>query len=154
MYEVSSRFLGTQPTLVVRGKAGTDDISDFLGRAYAEVAEHSGRQDLDFAGPPFARYRLLGSEPYEFEIEAGFPVSGHATGGGEIELSSLPGGTAAMVTHFGPYEAMQPAYEAIQEWIAEQGGRTVGDPWEVYFTDPAEQTDPEEWKTEIYQPFE
>ncbi len=154
MYEVSARFLETQPTLVVRGKTGTDDISDFLGRAYSEVAEHIARQDLDFAGPPFARYRILGSEPYEFEIEAGFPVSGHAVGGAEIELSSLPGGTAAMVAHVGPYDAMQPAYAAIQEWIEEQGGQPVGDPWEVYFTDPAEQPDPEEWKTEIYQPFE
>src|SRR6476661_8710661 len=36
--------------------------------------------------------------------------------------STLPGGPAAMTTHVGPYEAMEPAYAALASWVDDQGG--------------------------------
>ncbi|HEY4584431.1 MAG TPA: GyrI-like domain-containing protein [Acidimicrobiia bacterium] len=153
MYQVSSRTLQEQPTLVMTAKAAVAEIPGLLGKAYTAVAERAGRSGRALTGPPFARYRPLDDEYAEFEIEAGFPVDQPAEGGGEVVASTLPGGAAAVVTHVGPYDQMKPAYEAVETWIVEHDSQPEGAPWEVYYSDPVEQTDPATWRTEIVQPY-
>jgi effector-binding domain-containing protein len=41
----------------------------------------------------------------------------------------------------------------LAEWIVRNGGTPASSPWEVYFTDPAEEPDPQKWRTEIVMPF-
>jgi effector-binding domain-containing protein len=151
MYEVVSRRITEQPTLVMNAKLEMTEIPTFLGRAYAEVATYLGRSGSEFGGPPFARFRRL--DDVFCEVEAGFPVLAPVNGQGALIASTLPGGVAAVVTYFGPYDGMTPAYEAIETWVADRGAEPDGPAWEVYFTDPAEQPDPKTWKTEIVQPY-
>ncbi len=68
-------------------------------------------------------------------------------------MSTLPGGPAAVLTYIGPYDEMEAAYAALAEWVARSGGEPTGDPWEVYFSDPAQEPDPRRWRTEIVMPF-
>lgn len=58
-----------------------------------------------------------------------------------------------MVIHIGPYDEMLDAYEALVTWLAEEDRRPVGDPREVYLTDPEEHPDPAAWRTEVFQPY-
>jgi effector-binding domain-containing protein len=48
---------------------------------------------------------------------------------------------------------MAPTYQALVSWVGEHGGELAGDPWEVYFSDPAREPDPRRWRTEIVMPF-
>ena len=48
---------------------------------------------------------------------------------------------------------MAPAYQALASWVSSHGGEPAGDPWEVYFSDPASEPDPATWRTEIVQPY-
>jgi effector-binding domain-containing protein len=153
MHEIESRTLDAQPTLVVRGKVATSEIKEFLGRAYHLVAARADECGAHFTGPPFARYRALDAEFTEFEVEAGFPVVVQVPCRGEVEPSELPGGTAAATVHIGPYDAMQPAYEAMLRWIEARGWQPDGPAWEVYLSDPASEPDPAQWRTEIIQPY-
>jgi effector-binding domain-containing protein len=153
VYEVSSRHIEEQPTLVMTAKMRVPEIKGWIGQAYSRVAEVIGRVGLDFAGPPFARYRPLDDQFSEFEIDAGFPVDRHAEGEDDIVASTLPGGAVAVVTHIGPYDQMQPAYAALMGWIEEHGGRPEGAAWEVYYSDPVAEPDPATWRTEIFQPY-
>lgn len=153
MYQVTKRHLEARPTLVMIGKMTTADIPAWLADAYRQVETVIGRSEVDFAGPPFARIRLLDEADASFEIEAGFPVNRTASGEGDVVASTLPGGTVAVVTHIGPYDRMIPAYRALQEWIAAEDGTPEGAPWEVYYSDPHQQPDPETWRTDIIQPY-
>lgn len=72
---------------------------------------------------------------------------------GEVRPSSLPGGTVATTMHVGSYDQMEPAYEALAQWVKEHGQELAGDPWEVYFSDPSVEPDPATWRTEIVQPY-
>ena len=153
MYQVFSRQNVEQPTLTMTAKVPVAEIPDFLGKAYATVTEHVARSGLVFAGAPFARYRPLDDEFAEFEIEAGFPVLSGAEGSAEVVASTLPGGIAAVVTHVGPYDQMKPAYQAIEAWIVEHDSQAEGPAWEVYYSDPIEQPNPANWRTEIVQPY-
>jgi effector-binding domain-containing protein len=153
MYEIEERTLTDQPTMVVSGKVKLEDIPAFLGRVYTTVERQVHESGAHVIGAPFARYRALDPEYREFEIEAGVPVLIAAPGHGEVHASSLPGGPAAVTVHIGPYERMEPAYRAIEDWLKERGAEPTGPAWEVYHTDPDEQPDPAAWHTEIVQPF-
>jgi effector-binding domain-containing protein len=151
MYTVEQRVLGERPTAVVRGKAKVEEIPSFVAHAYGCVAAYLERVDVELAGMPYARYRHLGEG--EFEVEAGFPVAVVIEPEGEVEPSTLPGGPAVATWHTGPYERMGPAYETLTAWVEQHGGELEGPAWEVYYTDPHEQPDPETWRTEVIQPY-
>ena len=153
MYEIEERTLAEQPTMVVSGKVKLEDIPAFLGRVYTTVERQVQEAGAHVIGAPFARYRCLDAEFTEFEIEAGIPVLVAAPGHGEVHGSSLPGGPAAITIHIGPYQRMEPAYQAIEAWLHERGAEPNGPAWEVYHTDPDEQSDPATWHTEIVQPY-
>ncbi len=150
-HQIEQRVLAQQVTAVVRSDLLVSEIPAFMGRAFGAVAQTLASQGISLAGPPFARYHDVGKE--RFGVEAGFRTTRAVAATDGVETSSLPGGTAAVLTYVGPYDEMSPAYGALTEWITRSGGTPAGDPWEVYFTDPAEEPDPEKWRTEIVMPF-
>ena len=149
MYQIVPRMLPEQPVLAMRGKADAEHIGSWLAAAYRTVGDHAARTGADFSGPPYATYRAIDSELCEFEIEAGFPVSEPAVGGGAVEAATLPGGLAATTWHHGPYESLACAHEALDVWIAARGGALDGRCWEVYYSDPVSETDSARWRTEV-----
>ena len=72
----------------------------------------------------------------QFDIEAGFPLSGAVTAVGRVEPCTLPGGTAARTTHVGAYDAVAAAYEAAHTYLTDNGYEPSGAPWECYLDDP------------------
>lgn len=84
------------------------------------------------------------------EITAWF---GQALGpSGDVVPSSLPGGDSAVAALIGSYDQVGPIHEALGSWVGEQGGTTVGDPWEA-LTSPEERPDPATRTTEVLQPY-
>lgn len=146
---VELRELSEQHTAVVRHRISmqeTSRIPEWIGQTM-EAVQRAGQQP---AGMPFLRtYSMDGAT---MDIEVGWPVAEPFGGDGEVRASTLPGGPAAVTSYFGPYDAIAPAYEAIQAWCAERGHEIAGPPWECYFTDPNEEPDPAKWRTDIFFP--
>lgn len=132
-YDVELVELEPQPVAVMCSTQPAAGIGAFLGHAFGAVMQVIGAQGLAPSGIPFARYRMAGDQ---FEIEAGFPVSGPVTADGDVEPSELPGGTAAQTMHVGAYDAVGAAYEALQAWLADNGWQPSGAPWEQYLDEP------------------
>lgn len=153
MYEIEDRVLVEQPTLVMRGKVAVQEMPDFLGKAYGAVETRAAEAGAGFAGPAFARYRALDERFEEFEVEAGFPLVEPIEGDGHVFASNLPGGRAAATWHVGPYDELGSAYEAVMKWITERNRNPIGDPWETYHSDPMVEPDPQQWRTEVIQPY-
>ncbi len=122
-----------------------------MGRVFGEIAAYLGETGGTPAGPPFSRYHSMPGE--SVDIESGFPVTEAIAPRGRIIATELPAGPAAVTAHMGPYETLDAAYGALQEWIAGHGFRSGGPFWEVYFTDPNEVPDPAQWLTEVFQPL-
>jgi len=150
-YEIESRNLAEQDTAVEYTTLAVTEIGPWLGKAFGEVASYLARKGAGPAGMPFARYHPTSDN--RFDVEAGFPASTPTGGEGEVEPSDLPGGLAAVTVHIGPYDAMEPAYEALRTWVQTHGGEPVGDAWEVYLSDPNADPDPSTWRTEVVQPY-
>lgn len=144
-YDVELVDLPAQQTAVVRGQVPHDGVGAFIGSAFGEVFGAVGRQGLQPAGMPFARYTVT---EQGFDIEAGVAVDGELSPDGRVEASSLPGGPAATTVHTGDYAAIAPAYEAIERWLGEHGHPSAGPPWECYLDEPSV-ADP---RTAVYFP--
>ncbi len=151
MYEIHAETRQPQPAAVCRATLSVAEIGPWLRRSYGAVAEWLAAQHAGPAGPPFARYHRLGDG--RFTVEAGFPATRPVEGSGDVRPSELPGGPVASTVHTGPYDQMEPGYQAVASWVTDHGGEITGDAWEVYFSDPSTQPDPATWRTEIIQPY-
>jgi AraC family transcriptional regulator len=116
------------------------------------------RRGIAFTGYPITRY--LETSMGLVTLETGMRVTAHgddwpAGGGGEGDVlaETLPGGPAAVTIHAGPYDQLPAAYAELEEWIATNGFRPIGAPWEAYLNDPADHPDPQDWKTEVCWPL-
>jgi effector-binding domain-containing protein len=150
-YEIEAVTTTEQPTAMMRTTLVVGEIGPWLGRAYSAVAASLTAQGTYPVGPPFARYHR--HQEGQFDVEAGFPVAEPIKPDGDVQPSSLPGGTAAKVMYVGPYDGMQPVYEALASWVEERGHELAGDPWEVYLSEPSMEPDSATWRTQIVQPY-
>ncbi|MGH8216999.1 MAG: helix-turn-helix domain-containing protein [Steroidobacteraceae bacterium] len=151
-YDISERVLNPQPVLVVRRRVKRSDISKVLGEMLGTVFLHAQRAGATLVGQPLTRYLEWG--PGLVSIEAGLPIAARIEGEGAVLAEALPGGRTAVTTHHGPYAQLLDAHAAVQQWIEENGHRTTGSPWEVYVTDPADEPDPKNWRTDVFWPIE
>lgn len=150
-YNVTEELRDELPTATVRVMTTMNSIPDDLGRIYHQVFRYLAGTDIRPTGAPFAWYHRMSED--EIDMEAGVPVDKPIDGDDQVKPSSLPGGSVAVVWYSGPYgDEMAPAYEAIEQWISNNGFESVDGPWEVYWTDPAE-TSPEDYRTEIVWPI-
>ena len=72
-------------------------------------------------------------------------------GCGEVIGSTTPAGNVATTTHFGPYQQLHAAHEAIRSWWREYARSLAGPNWEIYDHWKDEwNRDPTQIRTDIY----
>jgi len=65
-------------------------------------------------------------------IEVGVQVVAPFDGTDEVVCSATPAGTVATTAHFGPYDKLGVAHEAVMKWCKENGHQMGMPFWEVY----------------------
>jgi len=68
----------------------------------------------------------------DIRLEVGVELQGPFEETEEVVRSATPAGPAAVVTHFGPYQALGAAHNAIRTWCEANGHRLAGPNWEIY----------------------
>ena len=87
------------------------------------------------------------SQPGEpLQCDFGVEVTQSFERTGEVYATETPAGEAAVAVHRGPYDRMNQAYEAIDQWMAANGRESAGVSWEIY-GDPT--PDPSETETTV-----
>jgi len=138
--------LVSRPALTIRTRTQVSGIASLFKEGYAEIARHLKERGAHPAGPPFALYFNMDMD--DLEVEFGFPVDKPLSGSGRIIASSTPSGRAVTALYIGPYNEVEPAYDSLLKWCADNGFTPGGKACEVYLNDPA--VTPEELlKTEI-----
>ncbi len=150
-YEVVKKQIPETAFLYMKRQVKPEAIAEALAGMLGPVFQFATAKGIPFAGPPTARYLSFG--PGLITLEAGMPVVGPAEGEGEIMMGALFGGSVASTVHKGPYDQLNLAHEAIQQWLAENNEELASAPWEVYISDPGEVPDPADWLTEIIHPL-
>ena len=145
-YECEVKEQSAQDTLSIRLTTTVQDLPQVLGNSYDAIAGYLGELGEEPAGPPFAIYNT--EDIQNLDVEIGFPVSGKFPSRDNIKASELPSGTVATYLYTGPYSRMEPVYNALMQWLKDNGYEATGIVWEMYLNDPA-QASPQYLKTQI-----
>lgn len=123
-----------QPLLSIRTRTSVGNLPQELGKAYGEILRYLEEIGETTEGPAFAGFYNLDME--DLDVEMGFLVPKPFAGKGEIKASSIPPGKQVSYMYKGPYDDSEPVYNAMAEWIAENGLVPTGVSYEFYYNSP------------------
>lgn len=138
--------LVSRPALTIRTRTKVSGIALLFKEGYGEIARLLKERGAHPAGSPFALYFNMDMD--DLEVEFGFPVDKPVEGSGRIIASATPSGKAVSTLYIGPYNEVEPAYDSLMKWSADNKLTPNGTACEVYLNDPAV-TPPELLKTEV-----
>jgi effector-binding domain-containing protein len=139
--------LVSRPALSIRTRTRVSEIAALFGKGYASIARLLQERGKMPAGPPFALYYNM--DMNDLEVEFGFPVDELLDESGSITASATPSGKAVTVLYIGPYEEIEPAYDFLMKWSADNSLTLSGVAYEVYLNDPSS-TPSEMLKTQVH----
>ena len=102
------------------------EIQRLLDGPWAFVRAQSG---LWTTGHNVAIYREMANGG---SIEVGIQVDRPFEETELVVCSSTPGGTVARTVHYGPYDQLGPAHDAVQSWCRTHGYEMTLPFWEIY----------------------
>lgn len=150
-YQVEIRKVPEQHVMSIRAQCHVAELGAILAEILPEVWRYMRNNGAAPSGPPFTRYHGFSED--RVDIEGGLPVSVPLPGEGRISAGILPAGEVATTIHMGPYDRLPHAHDALHEWIEEHKKSSAGPQWEVYWTDPGLEPNPDKWKTELMWPI-
>jgi effector-binding domain-containing protein len=116
-----------RPLAVVRRRAKQSELSRVVPEACGFVWNALRANKITGAGRHVAVYLDC-----EINVEIGVEMDGPFTGAGDVIPSSLPTGTVATTTHFGPYGGLGAAHQVIHDFCKQHGHKLAGPNWEIY----------------------
>jgi len=125
-----------QPVLTVRTTAAVEKLPQFFGEAYGSIMRYLAEMGEQPVGMPFAAYYNMDMQA--LDVEAGFPVARDLAGKGNIKAGKIGGGKYAVTLHIGSYDSVGPAYEALADFVKQQGFEVGKIAYEYYLNDPSE----------------
>jgi effector-binding domain-containing protein len=135
--EVRIVDVGPRPTVVVAATTTWQEFPTLWGALLGEVWRCLGARGIHGGCRNTMLY--LDDRPH---VEVGVLLDERGPFPGRVTASALPGGTAAMTVHRGPFTELGAAHGAVLRWCSAHGHRPTGVRWEIYgphADDPARQ---------------
>jgi effector-binding domain-containing protein len=126
-YDVRLEQVNSRPIAVVRRRASLQELAKVIPDACGTVWNVVRAQKITGAGRHVALYW-----DDEFNLEVGVELEATFDGHGEVVGSATPAGIVASAVHFGPYNQLPAAHQAIRRWCANHGHTIAGPNWEIY----------------------
>jgi effector-binding domain-containing protein len=145
-YEVVLHGVPARTLAVVRAQLTMDQLAPSIrpmfDRVYAafdaaEIPVRGRNVILYWGGTTGNPVHPAGGEMVECGVELGRGMKVPAP----LERSHTPAGTVASTVHYGEYERLRAAHDAVERWCAEHAHALRGPRWEVYdhwHADPAQ----------------
>ncbi|MFX1274598.1 MAG: GyrI-like domain-containing protein [Promethearchaeota archaeon] len=149
-YNCEIKERADQPTITIRKRAAVQYLPQVLGESYKTLMQYMGEIGAFPIGAPFVIYYNIDMQ--DLDLEIGFPVSKKLQDKEDMKASRIQAGKYATCIHIGPYNEISLAYNALNEWMKNNGYEGIGRAIEIYLNDPSE-TPSEELKTEIQFPL-
>lgn len=130
-----------QPVLSIRTRTAVENLPQELGKAYEAIIQYlneNGEKPMEAA---FAGYYNMDMQ--DLDVEMGFPVTKPLEGRGEIKSNEIPAGKQVSYLYKGPYNQMEPVYNAMMEWIKVNGHTPTSVAYEFYYNSPMEVSESE-----------
>ena len=119
-----------RPIAIIRRRVAPKELPKVVPQLCGLVWTTVKSAQVKDAGRHVAVYRH--ADGGLLDIEVGVEVGSPFPGRDEVVGSALPAGDVATVPHFGPYNKLADAHQAIQQWCAAHGRTPTGITWEIY----------------------
>ena len=144
-HSVQLEELPSIPLAVIRRRASPAELSKVVpeccGLVWNAVRAQSGK-----AGRHVAIYWNG-----DIRLEVGVELHGPFEERDGVVISATPAGLVAHTTHFGPYNGLGAAHDAIKRWCEANGHRRAGPNWEIYgHWEQAWNTNPALIRTDVF----
>ncbi len=132
--------------------ANVERIGLKLAEIYGfKLAAVINKNNLKTNGQPMAWYNST-KAPYFFE--AGIPINKKpAKLPGNIHVKEIAVDSVVVAHFYGPYEMLNEAYDALNDWMKDHKKKIAGKPYEIYVDDPMEKDgkmkDPYKVRTDV-----
>ena len=147
--EVELRSTETRTVAAITGFVEHGEVLSWFGEAMAELdATLTGRPPL---GPPGGRYAndlFTGGRGAVLVYRPVADPPAH----GRVRPVDLPPAELAVTVHYGPHDDIDVTYGRLGSWVVEHALSVDGPVHETYLVGPADDPDPQSWRTEIGWP--
>ncbi len=150
---VSITDIDATKSIVMTDTVYMHEMAEKMDLFFSKMTKYSNAKKLEQTGYPFCIYLDWNPEEGYMVTRCGFPINKEVKSTEEIEYYVIPPTKAVMSVYKGPYDQMEPTYDAIEEYIAEFGLEMNGAPIEMYVTDPSMEPDTSKWTTQIFFPI-
>ena len=147
-YTIRTEQTKAVPIAIVRRLARQNELPRVVPEACGTVWNALKAMRIK-GGRHVAVYR--GDTKQQLDVEIGAEVPAAIATQGEVVGSTLPAGEVATTTHFGPYNQLGAAHQAVQDWCKANNRAPVEPCWEVYghWVDEWNK-DPSKIRTDVY----
>jgi len=136
--------------LSIRVTCTMDEIEASMSQSFELLMAEASKAGVQITGAPFTIWYQWDGDTFEFD--SCIPVSGTINATGDIRNIRSYGGKVISLVHTGHYNDSGYSWEALENYLKENGLESNGDPWEVYLTNPQQEPDPMKWMTELVWP--
>jgi len=151
-FEIDVQQTPARRVAVVTERAHESTMSEVIPRQIMTVGGYLKEIGSRPLGPPFCVCPHPDSEGM-LAPETGWPVAGDVEPRPPVEVKTYPATRALVYKHVGPFDQLGRSYRLMSEVMERQGLTPVGEPIEIYETDPEDVTDPNEYVTFIQWPI-
>jgi len=152
--DITFEEVESQKILCISGATTQDDqnISSLFGQNYGQLMSNIQVNEMEMAGAPMTITSKWEDNQYEFEncIPVG-DVKGELSA--SVVSKDTYAGPTVKIVHTGSYSSMEKTYNDIMAFIEQSGFEMVGNPWEIYISDPGD-TPEDKLITHIYFPVQ
>ena len=134
-YPCVIRNQNVQPYLAIRLRTPVSELPAKLRQSYGAIGVYLNELGQDPADMPFSAY--YNQDMQDLDVEIGIPTAVILPDHGDIYGSEIPAGRVAECTYTGSYNKMEPAYQQLAQFVAEQGVEPTGTAYEIFIDDPA-----------------
>ncbi len=135
--------------LSIKTRTPVQELPKHLKREFPTIYKYIQQQGGIAEEYPFVLYKNM--DMSKLDIEIGVPTSKPMLGIGKIQQCQIPDGDHGIALFTGAYDKIEPAYNALSEFIKKQGREATGHAYEFYTSPP--ETPPEQIKTWIMFPL-
>ncbi len=142
--------LEEQPVMVITDSARISQMDSVMERQFTRMSAYLERRKIEPAGKPVCIFYSWDPEGYS-KFACGWPIPERTWGWQDYQFTTLPGGKAISVIHYGDYASPKP-YTTIEAFARENALKTNDFIWEVYSLGPDDTRDTSQWEKQVFYP--
>lgn len=138
-YPVEVKSVPARPLLSVSKRVRVGELDATIGAALSLLYERAAALGAQVIDPPFGIYHGRIDENEDGPLQICVALDHPVTGTPEVEAGELPAGRVAAVILNGAdcdFPRILAGYDAVADWIHQQGYEFAGDPREIWYSPP------------------